>query len=123
HLLERKTKMSHRWSLITGVFITLVLIGSLFWFLGAKISLQVGELTQDIPKILANVQERLGRTDIGRKLLYYLSDGNGEKMMTSFQEVFRTSFGVVGDIYIILFIGIFFTINPRLYREGIIKLV
>jgi len=123
HLLERKTKLSHRWSLLTGIFLTLMLIGSLFWFLGAKISVQVGELTQDIPKILADVQERLGRTDIGRKLLYYLSDGNGEKMMTSFQEVFRTSFGVVGDIYIILFIGIFFTANPRLYREGIIKLI
>jgi len=123
HLLERKTKMPHRWSLLTGIFITLALITSLFWFLGAKISLQVGELSQDIPQILADVKVRLGNSGLGRKVLYYLSDGNGEKMMASFQEVFRTSFGVVGDIYIVLFIGIFFTANPKLYREGIIKLV
>ncbi|MCL4638935.1 MULTISPECIES: AI-2E family transporter [Olivibacter] len=123
NLLERKIKLSHGWCLLTGIFITLALVGVLFWFLGAKISMQVGEMTQDIPEILRDVRERLGRSDIGRKLLFYLSDGNGEKMMKSFQDVFRTSFGVVGDMYIILFIGIFFTVNPKLYREGIIKLI
>ncbi|GAA4778932.1 AI-2E family transporter [Olivibacter ginsenosidimutans] len=123
NLLERKIKIGHRWCLLVGVILTLLLIGALFWFLGAKISLQVGELTQDMPKILASVENRLGRTDIGRKLLHYLTDGSGDKMMGSFQEIFRTSFGVVGDIYIVLFIGIFFTVNPGLYREGIIKLI
>jgi len=123
HLLERRIKIPHRWCVLIGVIITLLLIVALFWFLGAKISLQVGEMNQDIPRILHDVENRLGKTDLGRKLLHYLTDGNGEKMMSSFQEVFRTSFGVAGDIYIILFIGIFFTVNPRLYREGIIKLI
>lgn len=123
HLLERRIKLSHGWCVFIGVLITLLLIGALFWFLGAKISLQIREMNQDIPQIWHNVENRLGQTDFGRKLLYYLTDGSGEKMMSSFQEVFRTSFGVAGDIYIILFIGIFFTVNPRLYREGVIKLI
>lgn len=123
NLLARKTKLSRRWSLPVGVVITLLFIAALFWFLGAKLSLQAGELTQDIPKILQDVRGRLGNTEIGRKLLRYFSDGSNEKMINSFQDIFRTSFGVVGDIYIILFIGVFFTVNPKLYREGMIKLI
>ncbi|WP_134090453.1 AI-2E family transporter [Olivibacter sp. XZL3] len=123
NLLKRNTRLPRGWCLLIGILLTVTLLGLLFWFLGAKISLQVGEMTQDLPKIWQNVKGHLNNSDIGRKLLYYLSDGNGEKMIGSFQEVFRTSFGVVGDIYIILFIGVFFTVNPRLYRDGIIKLV
>lgn len=123
NLLARKTKLQHRWSLLIGILTTLLSVSLLFWFLGAKISMQVGELAQDIPEILKDVRGRMQNTEVGRKLLYYFSDGNSEKMMSSFQEIFRTSFGVVGDIYIILFIGIFFTANPTLYREGIIKLI
>jgi predicted PurR-regulated permease PerM len=33
---------------------------------------------------------------------------------------FSTSFGIIGDLYIILFLGIFFTADPFLYKNGII---
>ncbi|HWV74382.1 MAG TPA: AI-2E family transporter [Pseudosphingobacterium sp.] len=123
NLLERKIRLSHRWCVLIGVLVTLLLVSFLFSFLGAKISTQVSELSKDIPAILQDLRQRLSASEVGRKVLYYFSDGNSSKMVSSFQEVFRTSFGIVGDIYIILFIGIFFTVNPRLYREGIIKLV
>lgn len=34
-----------------------------------------------------------------------------------------TTFGGIGDIYIILLIGIFFTISPKIYKDGLIQLV
>lgn len=123
NLLERKIRLSHRWCVLIGVLVTLLLVGFLFSFLGAKISTQVSELSKDIPAILQDLRQRLSGSEVGRKVLYYFSDGNSSKMVSSFQDVFRTSFGIVGDVYIILFIGIFFTVNPKLYREGIIKLV
>lgn len=123
NLLQRKIKIAHRWCVLIGVLITLLLVGFLFSFLGAKISSQVSELSQDIPTILQDVRARLNGSEVGRKVLYYFSDGNSSKMLSSFQDVFRTSFGVVGDVYIVLFIGIFFTVNPSLYREGVIKLI
>lgn len=123
NLLEKKIKLPHRWCVLIGVLVTLLLVGFLFSFLGAKISTQVSELSKDIPAILQDLKQRLSGSEVGRKILYYFSDGNSSKMISSFQDVFRTSFGIVGDVYIILFIGIFFTVNPKLYREGIIKLV
>jgi predicted PurR-regulated permease PerM len=123
NLLEKKIRLPHRWCVLIGVLVTLLLVGFLFSFLGAKISTQVSELSKDIPAILQDLKQRLSGSEVGRKILYYFSDGNSSKMISSFQDVFRTSFGIVGDVYIILFIGIFFTVNPKLYREGIIKLV
>lgn len=123
NLLERKIRLPHRWCVLIGVLVTLLLVGFLFSFLGAKISTQVSELSKDIPAILQDLKQRLSGSEVGRKILYYFSDGNSSKMVSSFQDVFRTSFGIVGDVYIILFIGVFFTVNPRLYREGIVKIV
>ncbi len=36
---------------------------------------------------------------------------------------FKTTFGVLGDVYVVLFIGIFFTVSPQLYKKGIVQLV
>ncbi len=36
---------------------------------------------------------------------------------------FKTTFGVFGDIYVVLFLGIFFTVSPGIYKKGIVKLI
>lgn len=36
---------------------------------------------------------------------------------------FKTTFGVFGDIYVILFLGIFFTVSPGVYKKGIVQLI
>jgi predicted PurR-regulated permease PerM len=38
-------------------------------------------------------------------------------------EFFQSTFGVLGDIYVILFIGIFFTISPKTYTKGMVVLI
>ncbi len=36
---------------------------------------------------------------------------------------FKTTFGVFADIYVVLFLGIFFTVSPGIYKNGIVKLI
>jgi len=36
---------------------------------------------------------------------------------------FKTTFGVFGDVYVIFFLGIFFTVSPQLYKKGIVQLM
>jgi predicted PurR-regulated permease PerM len=38
-------------------------------------------------------------------------------------EFFQSTFGVFGDVYVILFIGIFFTISPNTYTKGMVALI
>ena len=122
-VIERRIHIRRRWCVILSVLITFVLAGLLFWFLGAKISDQVSDISKELPQLVKTAEDKLQHSSIGRKVLNYVSGNNSAKLFTSFQQIFRTSFGVVGDFYITLFIGIFFTVNPDLYKEGFIKLI
>lgn len=122
-LIQRKSKWRRFWCMALSTISTFVVIGLLFWFLGAKLSRQAGEMTKEIPNLIQTLEGKLNGSSIGRKILYYFSGNNSQKLMNSFQQIFRTSFGVIGDLYIIVFIGIFFTVNPSMYKNGIIKLI
>ncbi len=119
----RYTKIDYRWCILLSVTLTIIVVTLMFWFLGAKISQQAGEISKDMPSVIKEVKIKLGNSDIGQKILEYLSSTNSQKLMNSFNQIFRTSFGVFGDIYIILFIGIFFTANPGIYKNGFLRLV
>jgi len=122
-LVERKTKWKRAVSMTVGVLFTFLLIGSMFYLMGAKISQQASEMSKEIPGLVDTAESKLRESTMGRKILYYFAGNNSQKLMNSFQQIFRTSFGVVGDLYIILFIGLFFTVNPSMYKEGIVKLM
>lgn len=122
-LIERHSRLRHRTSVVVSVILTFIVAGLLIWFLGAKISAQVGEMSQDFPELIKKAESQLEHSSLGRKVLNYFSGNNSQKLMNSFQQIFRTSFGVVGDFYITLFIGIFFTVSPSLYKDGFIKLI
>jgi predicted PurR-regulated permease PerM len=65
----------------------------------------------------------MAETPLGNKVLSYLSDDNSDKIFATARQFFSTSFGVLGNLYIIFFLAIFFTTNPDLYKNGIIKLI
>jgi predicted PurR-regulated permease PerM len=37
--------------------------------------------------------------------------------------LFRTTFGVLGDLYVVIFLGIFFISSPKIYIDGFLKLI
>ena len=122
-LVERKTKWKRRYAMLVAVIGTIAVIGLLLWFMGTKIQHQVAELSNTLPHTINNVKAKMATSPIGQKLLESVSDGNSQKLMTTAQSFFSTSFGVLGNIYIIMFLGIFFTANPSLYKNGILVLV
>jgi predicted PurR-regulated permease PerM len=122
-LIERKTKLKRKYAMLISVLGTLAIIGLLVWFMEAKIQKQVAELSNTLPHTIANVKAKLGTSPVGQKVLDTVNDDNSQKLMTTAQSFFSTGFGVLGDIYIIIFLGIFFTANPSLYKDGILLLV
>src|SRR6476661_7762292 len=64
------------------------------------------------------------KSNLGDYLLDKVTSTESQKKLQSFaKKFFSSTFGMLGDVYVVLFIGIFFTISPNKYREGIIKLV
>jgi predicted PurR-regulated permease PerM len=121
--VERKTKLKRRYAMLISVIGSIAILGLLLWFMGTKIQAQVTELSNTLPHTINNVKTKMATSPIGQKILESTSDNNSQKMMSTAQSFFSTSFGVIGDIYIIMFLSIFFTANPSLYKNGILLLI
>ncbi|MES2809519.1 MAG: AI-2E family transporter [Bacteroidota bacterium] len=121
--IQRRTKLGRKPAMAISVIVTVVFLGAIFWFMGSELQVQVAELSNTLPHTIATAQAKLGRSAVGQKILQGISGFNTEKLMNTIPGFFSTTFGVLGDMYIILFLGIFFTTNPSLYKDGILLLV
>lgn len=122
-MLERHTRMSRRWAMIISVAGSFALLAILLWFMGTKIQNQISQLSNTLPATINTARAKLAETPLGLKVLQYFSGDNSQKLFATAQSFFSTSFGVLGNIYIILLLGIFFTASPSLYKDGILLLV
>jgi predicted PurR-regulated permease PerM len=122
-LIQRKTRLNRTVAMLISVAGSIAILGLLLWFIGAKIQSQVTQLNNTLPHTISTAKAKLNATPVGQKLLDYSSGDNSKKLLDTAQTFFNTSFGVLGDLYIILFLGIFFTASPSLYKDGILVLV
>jgi predicted PurR-regulated permease PerM len=122
-LIQKKTKLNRSPAMAISIAGTFIIMGVIIWFIGAKIQVQIAELSNTLPHTISTAKAKLDQTPIGQKMLEYSSGDNSKKLMDTLQTFLGTSFGVLGDMYIILFLGIFFTANPSLYKNGILLLI
>lgn len=123
-LLCRKTHWKGAICLAISVIGTLLLIIGLFWLIGAKIQSQVTELSDTLPSTIENARTQLNQNAIGQKIVDKVSSPRSVKKAQAVAgKFFQTTFGVFGDIYVVLFLGIFFTVSPDVYKKGVVKLV
>ncbi|RFZ90847.1 AI-2E family transporter [Mucilaginibacter conchicola] len=122
-MIERNTKWNRKVCMTISVAGSFIILGTLLWFMGTTIQGQIAALSDTLPETINNFKTKFGSTPLGAKVLeYFTQDDNSDKMMSTARSFFSTSFGVLGNIYIIMFLGIFFSTHPSLYKDGIVKL-
>jgi predicted PurR-regulated permease PerM len=123
-LIFRKTKWKHGICLIIAVTGTLLLAIGLFWLIGSKIQAQAAQLSDTLPTTIENAKSQLSQNPIGKNLVEKASSPETIKKAKAIASTFfKTTFGVFGDIYVVLFLGIFFTVSPGVYKKGIVDLI
>jgi predicted PurR-regulated permease PerM len=122
-VIQRKTKLTRRFSMFLSIAGSFLFLGLLLWFMGTKIQSQIAVLTESLPNTVETVRLKLDGSSLGKKVLEYVSVDNSEKLFSTAQRFFSTSFGVLGNLYIILLVAAFFTANPSMYKEGMIRLI
>lgn len=123
-LIQRRTKWTRRPAMLCGVLSTFIISVALIWFMGTKIEQQVKQLSETLPVTVQHLKASMAKSDLGQKILDATGgDDDGGKLLNTARSFFTTTFGVLGDLYIILFLGIFFTVNPSLYKDGVMMLV
>lgn len=123
-LICRKTKWKEGICLTIAVLGVLLFVIGLFWLIGAKIQNQITELADTLPKTIQNAKVQISQNSIGKKIIEKASSADSmKKAQTLAATFFKSTFGVLGDVYVILFIGIFFTVSPNIYKKGIVELI
>lgn len=118
--IRKRTKISKFWSMVLSIIITFIILFALGWMVGSKLQHQIAELTAQFPEMLREAKEFLSQYAIGRS---FIDEITSEKLNNVLQRFFNTTFGKIGDLYVIIFLTIFFTANPYLYINGLVAIV
>ncbi len=103
---------------------TIIIISLLFWLIGAKVQAQLSELSETLPQTVENAKQWLNERELGREAMEKAtSDNTMEKVQKFVGGFFQSTFGVFGDLYVVLFISIFFTVSPKSYVNGLLVLL
>lgn len=123
-IIKRKLKLGKTFSLVLSILINVIIIGLFLWFVGARISSQIDELSDTLPETLDHAKSWLNNQPMGSKILDYTNNSlDSGKASASIKSFFSSTFGIISDFYIVLILGLFFTANPDIYRRGIIHLI
>lgn len=123
-LICRKTKWKSGICLTISVLGTLLIISALVWLIGSKIANQVSQLSESLPQTIEKAKTTLSQNAIGKKIVEKATaPGTMQKAQSVAQSFFKTTFGIFGDLYSILFIGIFLTVSPQIYKNGMVQLI
>src|SRR5690606_3401546 len=90
----------------------------------SKVAAQSSQLADSMPQMVEKAKMEMSQSAAGRKLVEKLSAPKAQQKARSLAKVFfKSGFGVLGDLYIVLFLSLFFTASPGVYQEGMVKLV
>lgn len=111
-------------SLTLSIVGTFLVIGLFMWLMGAKIQSQVDDLQEKVPQMIENAQNYLNKSDIGKKIVDSVTNkDNQQKALPVLQGFFSSTFGVFGDLYVVIFLSLFLTLGASEYVRGVVKLI
>ncbi len=124
NMVCRVVKMPRWASLLTAFLIFLAFATALFWFIGYRISEQIVELSDTLPSAVEVARQKLEQTDLGSRVVKLLTSEEAfNKAKSVSGSVASGLMGAAANLYVILFVAIFFTVTPALYKNGFVKLL
>jgi len=127
-ILCRRFGWNRKVALAAVVLGLLLIIGLGGWAMAPQIAEQSTELVQQIPQSLQRLRQMVESRPLLARIAADLPDA--KHLLQSLQQFvpnaglfFGGVLGAIGNVAIILFVGIYFALSPRQYKQGIVKLV
>lgn len=125
--LGRFLPISIGWRRLLAVVGVLLIVGGIGWALAPYVTSQAEQLSQQLPHSVQEVEQQARQLPGGQRLVEYVKQQNvTEEVQKNSQQFFSAVFGVFGvltDIYVILFLGFLILAGPQVYVEGILHLI
>lgn len=128
NFFKKKTNLPDGVGLAITTLLFIGIIVGIIILIIPTVSEQVQEMRKSIPEAVDNLREDLLQYEWGRTIIENLEgeDGvmpGGEQLLNKAPGFFTATIGVVSDFLILLVLGIFFAVSPKLYQQGIVVLV
>ncbi len=124
---QKHTRLSYRWSLVVVVAVLLILGGGLAYLLWSRISGEVGQLIQTLPRSFEQIRDYLMQYAWGQYLVEKApAAATGLAEAGKFTQLTGFASGVASfleAVIVILIVGIFGAAEPDLYKTGFLHLV
>ena len=128
HMLARRIGIKRKLALTLVVLLLLAVIGLGSWAMAPQVAEQSTKLAEAVPKSLQQLQGVVNEHPLLKRVMAGMpAPEQLVKQMSSMVPnaglFFGGVIGALGNVVIILFVGIYFAASPQLYTNGIIKLV
>lgn len=122
--ITEKTNIPTWGALLISIFGTIVFFAGIFYLIGATISQQISQLKESFPIMLDDAERLLNQSAVGSEIVNRIQAlGQSDKFEAFISGMFRTTFGGIGDLFVVILLGIYFTSSPGLYRRSLIQLI
>ena len=121
--LARRTKLNRTWAVGIVFALFIVLLFGLAYFFGKQISTQATDLWEAIRAAVEKGREKLGETPIGSWVLENAQGAADPEAMSKVLTGTVTVFGGLADAVLVLFLALYFAVDPASYRAGFLRLM
>jgi predicted PurR-regulated permease PerM len=125
--IHGKTNLNMGLSLTVALILIFGFVAATVRFVAPTVSNQIEELQETIPQAINNLQAQLSEYGWGENLINELQNADDllpdqQTMVTQATGIFSTTLGIITDVLIVMVIGIFFAIDPKMYQKGLVRL-
>ncbi|QBQ55254.1 AI-2E family transporter [Nitrosococcus wardiae] len=124
--IARHTFLSYGWSLTFVVLDLATIFLVSLSLIAPEVADQAYHLSQQLPEALQRLKQYFAQYTWGQELLALIGKDlmpSREFMLTQASNIFSSTLDVLFSFIIILFIGLYGAAQPRLYVDGIIRLI
>lgn len=127
-VLHRRFGWNRKLALVVVVLALAAIIGLGGWAMAPQISEQSSELAKQIPASIERLQQEVQRHPLLERMTSELPDPKEmtqqlSQMVPNAGLFFGGLLGAIGNVAIILFVGIYFAFSPGVYKKGFVRLV
>ena len=126
--LSKHSFLSDGWALAVTVLGLLLLTGAGAWLIGSDVVTEAGQLRQQLPRSLERLEQNIEQYEWGKQLLGQTARADElipdkTELAAKATGAFSTTFGALATLVVFLFLGLFLAVNPKLYVDGMIRLI
>jgi predicted PurR-regulated permease PerM len=123
-LVQRLTPLRGRWALLVGIVLLLIIVALIGLLIGSRVATQMGQLTQTLPRAWMHARQSIEQTSTGRQVLQNMQQQTDlSTWLSHLHDLATVTIGALVGLGVILFTGLYFALDPQLYRRGLLLLL